>query len=160
MNMRLLVMLLAKTCIGLMLIGLNGCTHTTSNLPTSSIQTKYLQQTTTLKQGLEIYLKNKSSEIDEQYRPTLLIASQLLKNNKNFILYIEGHTDSTGSLAANNKVSTTRANIVKDFILSEYGVNPNQLIVIGLGPTKPIASNRTADGRAKNRRVTVTLKIQ
>lgn len=83
-----------------------------------------------------------------------------MKDNKNFVLYIEGHTDSTGSLAANNKVSLTRANIVKDFLLNEYQVNPEQLITLGLGPTKPIADNKTAEGRVKNRRVTVTLKIK
>ena len=76
------------------------------------------------------------------------------------MLNIEGHTDSSGSLAANNKVSLTRANIVKDYLVSEYKVNPDQLITLGLGPTKPIADNKTAEGKAKNRRVTVILKIK
>lgn len=160
MNEKLLISIISTLCIALALISLNGCSYTVSNQSISSIQIEHPQETMTLKKGLEIYLKNKSSDIDEQYRPTLSIASQLLKNNKNFILQIDGHTDSSGSLAANNKVSTIRANIVKDFILNEYNVNPDQLMATGLGPTKPIATNSTADGRAKNRRVTVTLKIQ
>lgn len=146
--------------LGLIFLGLNACHFIDRGATTSSIQVAYPKETLALKKGLEIYFKNKSTEIDEQYRPTLLIASQLLKKNKNFILHIEGHSDSSGSLAANNKVSTTRANIVKDFIVAEYEVNPNQLIATELGPVKPIANNSTADGRAKNRRVTVTLKIQ
>ena len=160
MNEKLLISIISKLCIALALISLNGCSNTISNQSMNSVQIQYPKETTTLKKGLEIYLKNKSSDIDEQYRPTLSIASQLLKNNKNFVLQIEGHTDGSGSLAANNKVSIIRANIVKDFIQNEYHVNPDQLIVTGLGPSKPIASNSTADGRAKNRRVTVTLKIQ
>ncbi|WP_010112591.1 OmpA family protein [Acinetobacter sp. P8-3-8] len=160
MNENLLISIVSKLCIVLAFISLNGCSNTVSNPSMNSIQIEYPKETTALKKGLEIYFKNKSTEIDEQYRPTLSIASQLLKNNKNFILQIEGHTDSSGSLAANNKVSIIRANRVRDFILNEYHVNPDQLIATGLGPTKPIANNSTADGRAKNRRVTVTLKIQ
>jgi OOP family OmpA-OmpF porin len=113
-----------------------------------------------LKHGLSIYFQPKSTEIDPQYRPALSVAAQLLQTNKNFVLNIEGHTDSSGSLAANNKVSLTRANIVKDYLVSEYKVNPDQLITLGLGPTKPIADNKTAEGKAKNRRVTVILKIK
>ena len=160
MNENLLISIVSKLCVALAFICLNGCSNTVSNPSMNSIQIEYPKETTALKKGLEIYFKNKSTEIDEQYRPTLSLASQLLKNNKNFILQIEGHTDSSGSLAANNKVSIIRANRVRDYILNEYHVNPDQLIAIGLGPTKPIANNSTADGRAKNRRVTVTLKIQ
>lgn len=160
MNKRLITTIVNKLLIGLILIGLTACSYVDSNPAISSIQIEHPTEVTSLKKGLEIYFKNKSTVIDEQYRSTLSIASQLLKNNKNFILQIDGHTDSSGSLAANNKVSTARANSVKDFILNEYKVNPDQLIATGLGPAKPIANNATADGRAKNRRVTVTLKIQ
>lgn len=160
MNKKQTAINMSKLLLGLILLGLNACHSIDRGATTNSIQIEYPEEILALKKGLEIYFKNKSTEIDEQYQPTLLIASQLLKNNKSFILYIEGHTDSSGSLAANNKVSNIRANRVRDSILNEYHVNPNQLIATGLGPTKPIASNNTADGRAKNRRVTVTLKIQ
>lgn len=160
MNKKLIIIIANRLLIGLIFIGLTACSYVDSNPKTNSIQIEQSKEVMNLKKGLEIYFKNKSTVIDEQYRSTLSIASQLLKNNKNFILQIDGHTDSSGSLAANNKVSTTRANIVKDFILNEYNVNPNQLIATGMGPVKPIANNNTADGRAKNRRVTVTLKIQ
>lgn len=161
MNKKCIVINMSQLLLGLIFLGLNGC-HSIDNRgsTTNSIQVMYPKETLVLKKGLEIYFKNKSTEIDEQYQPTLLVASQLLKNNKNFVLQIDGHSDSTGSLAVNNKVSTIRANVVKDFMVREYQVNPNQLIATGLGPVKPIANNSMADGRAKNRRVTVTLKIQ
>lgn len=146
--------------LGLVLMALNACTSTPINSNRVSIQKQYPNEVKSLKNGLSIYFQPKSTDIEVEYKPALSVASQLLKDNKNFVLYIEGHTDSTGSLAANNKVSLTRANIVKDFLLNEYQVNPEQLIALGLGPTKPIADNKTAEGRVKNRRVTVTLKIK
>ena len=146
--------------LGLVLMALNACTSTPINSNRVSIQKQYPNEVKSLKSGLSIYFQPKSTDIEAEYKAALSVASQLLKDNKNFVLYIEGHTDSTGSLAANNKVSLTRANIVKDFLLNEYQVNPEQLITLGLGPTKPIADNKTAEGRAKNRRVTVTLKIK
>ncbi|WP_151800901.1 OmpA family protein [Acinetobacter bereziniae] len=146
--------------LGLMLLSLIACTSTPINSNTVSIQKQYPNEVKFLKHGLSIYFQPKSTEIDPQYRPALSVAAQLLQTNKNFVLNIEGHTDSSGSLAANNKVSLTRANIVKDYLVSEYKVNPDQLITLGLGPTKPIADNKTAEGKAKNRRVTVILKIK
>ncbi|CEI51063.1 OmpA family protein [Acinetobacter bereziniae] len=146
--------------LGLMLLSLTACTSTPINSNTVSIQKQYPNEVKSLKHGLSIYFQPKSTEIDPQYRPALSVAAQLLQTNKNFVLNIEGHTDSSGSLAANNKVSLTRANIVKDYLVSEYKVNPDQLITLGLGPTKPIADNKTAEGKAKNRRVTVILKIK
>ena len=146
--------------LGLVLMALNACTSTPINSNRVSIQKQSPNEVKSLKNGLSIYFQPKSTDIEAEYKPALSVASQLLKDNKNFVLYIEGHTDSTGSLAANNKVSLTRANIVKDFLLNEYQVNPEQLITLGLGPTKPIADNKTAEGRVKNRRVMVTLKIK
>ncbi|WP_373350490.1 OmpA family protein [Acinetobacter bereziniae] len=146
--------------LGLMLLSLTACTSTPINSNTVSIQKQYPNEVMSLKHGLSIYFQPKSTDIDLQYRPALSVAAQLLQTNKNFVLNIEGHTDSSGSLAANNKVSLTRANIVKDYLVSEYKVNPDQLITLGLGPTKPIADNKTAEGKAKNRRVTVILKIK
>ena len=146
--------------LGLVLMALNACTSTPINSNRVSIQKQYPNEVKSLKSGLSIYFQPRSTDIEAEYKPVLSVASQLLEDNKNFVLYIEGHTDSTGSLAANNKVSLTRANIVKDFLLNEYQVNPEQLITLGLGPTKPIADNKTTEGRVKNRRVTVTLKIK
>jgi OOP family OmpA-OmpF porin len=146
--------------LGMMLLSLTACTSAPINSNTVSIQKQYPNEVKSLKSGLSIYFQPKSTQVDPQYRPALSVAAQLLQTNKNFVLNIEGHTDSSGSLAANNKVSLTRANIVKDYLVSEYNVNPNQLLTVGLGPTKPIADNKTAEGKAKNRRVTVILKIK
>lgn len=63
-----------------------------------------------------------------------------------------GHTDSSGQLAYNNKLSQQRAEQVKAFLLQQ-GVAAQQITAEGRGPAEPIADNKTAQGRAANRRV-------
>jgi len=76
--------------------------------------------------------------------------------NKNFSLKLAGHTDNVGSDDANMKLSKDRAEAVKDYLVSK-GANPSRIEATGYGETQPIASNKTAEGRAKNRRVEFTL---
>ena len=68
-------------------------------------------------------------------------------------LEIGGHTDSSGPAYYNLTLSKKRAQAVKDFLVFAYGVEDNRLIVKGYGENKPIDSNRTQTGQAKNRRV-------
>ena len=70
---------------------------------------------------------------------------------------IEGHTDSSGSRKLNVRLSQKRADAVREFLIDE-GVKGSKLEAIGYGPDKPISSNRTKAGRAKNRRVEFILK--
>lgn len=72
---------------------------------------------------------------------------------------LEGHTDSTGPKALNMKLSLVRAESVRRFMVGEQNVPDYQLTINGWGPTKPIATNRTAAGRTKNRRVEVIIRI-
>ncbi|MGL0936410.1 OmpA family protein [Vibrio vulnificus] len=69
---------------------------------------------------------------------------------------IVGHTDSTGSEKVNQRISEQRAQAVADYLV-EQGVKAEQLKVRGAGESQPIASNKTAEGRAQNRRVEVTI---
>jgi OOP family OmpA-OmpF porin len=72
------------------------------------------------------------------------------------IMKIEGHTDSTGPEAYNQKLSEQRAQAVADYILSNtQRLNADDMEVIGMGESDPVASNDTRDGRAQNRRVVV-----
>jgi OOP family OmpA-OmpF porin len=65
-----------------------------------------------------------------------------------------GHTDSVGSDAYNQKLSVRRAESVKSYLVSK-GVEPNRIYTEGKGEKQPVASNKTADGRQKNRRVEI-----
>ena len=65
---------------------------------------------------------------------------------------IEGNTDNVGSRASNIALSQRRAQAVADYLVQEHNMSPNRFIVIGNGPDKPVASNDSSDGKAKNRR--------
>jgi OOP family OmpA-OmpF porin len=70
---------------------------------------------------------------------------------------IVGYTDSSGSADYNQKLSLRRATAVKNFLM-ENGVSPRVMTTLGLGEDKPVASNATREGRAKNRRVEITIR--
>jgi OOP family OmpA-OmpF porin len=67
-----------------------------------------------------------------------------------------GHTDNVGNAKSNQILSEARANTVRTYLLSK-GIDPNRVTAKGYGLTKPIASNKTAAGRAQNRRTEVTI---
>jgi OOP family OmpA-OmpF porin len=67
---------------------------------------------------------------------------------------ITGHTDSTGAAEYNQKLSVRRAETVRDYLIS-LGGDASKMEVAGMGATKPVADNKTAAGRAHNRRVEV-----
>jgi OOP family OmpA-OmpF porin len=70
------------------------------------------------------------------------------------VIIAVGHTDNVGDVAANQKLSVRRADAVKSFLVGK-GVEKNRIYTEGKGEGSPIADNKTADGRAKNRRVEV-----
>ena len=65
---------------------------------------------------------------------------------------IEGHTDNSGTVAGNQKLSERRAAAVKAYLVSK-GINADRMTTAGYGQTRPVADNKTAAGRAANRRV-------
>ena len=83
--------------------------------------------------------------------------SGIVKNYPTASFVIEGHTDSDGSDAFNQKLSEDRANAVKDALIAR-GISASKLTAVGYGESKPIATNKTAAGKAKNRRTEVTLQ--
>lgn len=79
---------------------------------------------------------------------------EILRNYPNAKFSIEGHTDSDGSNAFNQKLSEDRANAVRNALI-EKGVKADNLTAVGFGESKPIATNKTAAGKAQNRRTEV-----
>lgn len=75
---------------------------------------------------------------------------------KNFSLKLAGHTDNTGSMQTNLRLSKERAEAVKSYLVSK-GANASRIEATGYGPNQPIATNATAEGRQQNRRVEFTL---
>lgn len=66
---------------------------------------------------------------------------------------VEGHTDSVGTDAYNQRLSERRANAVRDLLVNQYGVDASRVDAVGYGESRPVADNATEEGRAINRRV-------
>ena len=96
-------------------------------------------------------------------RPTLDKVAELIKAQNPAGVAIEGHTDSKGNDAYNQRLSEARATAVRDYLISVRAVDGTKLTLKGLGELKPVAPNMAPDGkddeagRAKNRRVEVVL---
>lgn len=76
----------------------------------------------------------------------------------NSSITVEGHTDSVGGVDSNLKLSTQRAEAVKDYLSTNLGDAQASIKAVGYGYQKPLASNKTASGRAQNRRVDIVIE--
>jgi outer membrane protein OmpA-like peptidoglycan-associated protein len=83
------------------------------------------------------------------------VVGQLKSDPRNIFIEIEGHTDNTGATDLNQKLGLERAEAVKRYLYEQHQIPLHKINVISYGEEKPIAPNRTRDGRAQNRRVVV-----
>jgi outer membrane protein OmpA-like peptidoglycan-associated protein len=97
-----------------------------------------------------------SYSINDEFKPILDNVAATLKEFDQTIIEVAGHTDSTGSRAYNQTLSENRANSVKGHLVAQ-GVPAKRIITVGAGPDHPVADNSTAEGRAQNRRVEITI---
>lgn len=104
----------------------------------------------------DITFDSGQATLKQDAKYSLAKLSGILFLNLDLQLSVEGHTDSTGSLETNMRLSQARAQSVLQF-LKEMGVPVERMRSEGFGPEKPVASNDTADGRARNRRVEIIL---
>ncbi len=100
-----------------------------------------------------IYFDTGSDRIRPESTPTLKEIGTMLKEHPDLQLTIEGHTDNVGSAERNQALSQQRAEAVREFLVKTYGIDEARVEARGLGPSKPAASNETAEGRRQNRRV-------
>ncbi|MEL0651881.1 OmpA family protein [Algibacter sp. TI.3.09] len=96
------------------------------------------------------------SSIKAQSATVLGDIINILKEYPTSKFTVEGHTDSIGSEKLNQRLSDSRANSVKEYLI-ENGINAFRLSALGYGESKPIDSNKTRTGRANNRRVEINL---
>jgi outer membrane protein OmpA-like peptidoglycan-associated protein len=93
------------------------------------------------------------ADLKPESSATLQLIADLLKGAPSLKLHVVGHTDNVGLLAANMDLSARRANAVVTALTSRYGIVLARLRSSGVGPLAPVASNRTDEGKAMNRRV-------
>lgn len=94
------------------------------------------------------------SDIQSNFAPVLDRFAEGLRNNPNTDVRIIGHTDNTGSDAINNPLSLDRAASTRNY-LTGRGIDGRRISIEGMGERQPIATNETADGRSRNRRVEI-----
>ncbi len=99
-----------------------------------------------------IYFATGSNKLDKRSFAGLDEVATIMNEHKDIKLSIEGHTDNTGVAAKNQTLSENRAAAVKAYLVSK-GVDADRLTSAGYGQDNPVDTNKTAAGRAKNRRV-------
>jgi outer membrane protein OmpA-like peptidoglycan-associated protein len=100
-----------------------------------------------------IYFDPNKTNINPTAAKALDRNGMILKQNPNIKVEIGGHTDGEGSEKANQMISEKRALSAKKYIQDKYNIPDSRLKVKGYGSTKPVADNKTQEGRSKNRRV-------
>ena len=93
------------------------------------------------------------SDIKPESEPAIDEIAKLLTSNPTLRVNIVGHTDMVGDAVSNVKLSQARAQSVINALVSKHGIAAGRLIAFGAGPYAPVASNKTDEGRARNRRV-------
>jgi OOP family OmpA-OmpF porin len=97
------------------------------------------------------------AKIKPEFEGVLDAGADVLKENPGVHVQVAGYTDSVGTDAYNQGLSERRANAVKDYLAS-HGVDASRLTAVGFGESNPVADNKTADGRAQNRRVELNIQ--
>lgn len=100
-----------------------------------------------------VYFAFDSDKVSPASAPALQAVVTVLTPHPDWRLVIEGHTDSVGGAAYNLDLSQRRAAAVRLALVEGYGIDGARLATAGFGLTQPVASNETAEGRARNRRV-------
>src|SRR5216683_3426625 len=105
--------------------------------------------------GGVLFASGKSTLLPDARGKLDQVAEALKNTDRQFI--VEGHTDSRGSARVNQRLSERRAETVRNYLI-ERGVPPERIKAEGFGKSRPVASNRTAEGRANNRRVEIVIQ--
>ncbi|MCX8030432.1 MAG: OmpA family protein [Thermodesulfovibrionales bacterium] len=99
-----------------------------------------------------------SAKIKEEAKPLLSLVAEIIKNTNHHIV-VEGHTDNipirSSTYSSNWELSTARASAVIVYFINDHKIPPERFSAAGYGEYKPVASNSTAEGRNKNRRVDI-----
>lgn len=100
-----------------------------------------------------VFFDTDRAEIKPESEPALAEMAKLLKENATLNVHIVGHTDNSGTVERNIKLSQDRAAAVVNALVSRHGIAAARLKAHGVASLAPVASNRSEDGKAKNRRV-------
>ncbi|MDF1820140.1 MAG: OmpA family protein [Alcanivoracaceae bacterium] len=109
--------------------------------------------TESIRQTLYIQFETGKAAVKQSSYGELEKLATVLREYPDTSLLLEGHTDSQGSAEFNRRLSQQRADAARDVLVNEFNISADRIEAVGRGEDQPIASNDTAEGRAKNRRV-------
>ncbi|MCQ4347227.1 OmpA family protein [Pseudomonas stutzeri] len=98
--------------------------------------------------------------VKEGYKADIRAVADFMREYPQTTTVVEGHTDSVGPDAYNQRLSERRANAVRSVLVNEYGVASERVDAIGYGESRPVADNATPEGRAINRRVEAAVEAR
>jgi len=107
---------------------------------------------------LNVNFKTNSADIADGYDQEISDFAEFLKANPSVHVEIQGHTDSAGKDAYNQKLSQKRADSIVKELINKYGIESSRLTAVGYGETQPIAPNDTPENMLKNRRIETVVK--
>lgn len=113
-----------------------------------------LNQYELAKEGNVLFAFNKA-KLTEEGKQMLTELAEAAKNNKRFVIEVQGFTDSSGSLEGNLALSQRRADAVVRYLTMEHQIPLRNIHRLGAGEDAPVADNKTREGRKQNRRVEV-----
>lgn len=129
---------------------MNGAEQSVSNLRTS-LDNYALQNTASVRFKFDNY------ELTPEAKESLDQMARQIKDRENFILEIQGFADWIGNDAYNNQLTQKRADSVRRYLAERHNIALFRMHILGFGKIRPVADNKTREGRAENRRVEIRL---
>lgn len=109
----------------------------------------------TVDTGIIVYFAKNESRLSYDDKTKIRNRLKGVKLDLNARILVAGYTDATGAREYNYKLSRKRAGIVKKEIISSFGISPDSIIAVGIGPENPVATNKNKKGQALNRRTEI-----
>jgi OOP family OmpA-OmpF porin len=107
---------------------------------------------------LNVQFDNAKSDIKRKYHKYIKKLADFMKAHPETFIEIIGHTDNAGKEGFNMLLSQRRANNVRKYLMDKFGIDASRIHALGYGSNKPIASNKTKEGRRKNNKVEVVIE--
>lgn len=117
-------------------------------------------QPETVRVELEVLFDFDRANVKEGSYADIQNLAEFMNQYSQLTTTVEGHTDSVGAAAYNQKLSERRADAVRKVLVEQYGVDSSRVSSVGYGESRPIADNSTREGRALNRRVEAAVEAQ
>lgn len=134
---------------------LNEADQCPNTPPNSNVNSKGCKVMETV--NLHVQFDTGKADVNPEFLSEISLVGEKIKQYKNIEITVEGHTDWQGKQINNQPLSERRAQAVATLLIEKSGINAKDVNAVGFGELKPIADNKTAEGRYKNRRVVVII---